>query len=148
MARHLDVADAVVAAIDGHTFSQSLTVSRKVLPLKKLEGLDTVHVVVIPSTFSTETADRTRRATSYGIDIGIQKQIDPDSLAAFDAMFELFEETVSLFSMKRLDGLQAATWLGAETVPGAEAGYAWEDLATKHLFTSILRITWKVIEAS
>jgi hypothetical protein len=147
VARHLDIADAVVVALNDHAFSLPFTSVRKALPVARRENLAALLVTVIPSTFNTQIADRSRRLSMYGVDIGIQQAVDPDNLIAFDAMFELVEEINNLFAMKRLDGLQAAIWEKVETVSGAEAGYAPEHLESLRLFTAVLRITWKVYEA-
>jgi len=147
MSRHLDIADAVVKALNGHTFSQGFTAMRAYRPVRRRENLAALTVTVIPAGFTTEIADRTRRQSRYSVDVALQRSVKPDSLVECDAVYELKEEVEAFFAMKRLDGLQQAIWEKVETVAGAEAGYAYEHLESLNLFTVIIRLTFKVIEA-
>ena len=147
MARHLDIADAVVTALNGEAFSIAFTAARAYAPVTKREDLADLHVWVLPATYETESADRARTRKIYGVDIAIQKAVDPDSNAACDALFELRQEIEDFFGMSRVPGLAAASWQKTETVPGAEAGYAPQHLRELRIFTGLVRLTWKVIEA-
>ena len=148
MSRHTDIADAVVAALNGHTFSLDFTAVRKYRPyLKREEMGDDLYVTVIPATYAAEPADRARRQRDFAIDVAVQQAVDPESLTACDALADLLEDIEELFSMRRLDGLPAATWLGVETLPGADAGYALEHLDEQRVYSGFLRMKWRVIEA-
>ena len=146
MSRHLQIADAVVFALNGHSFSQALTAQRKALPILKREDASTLQVTVVPSTFRCEMADRARATTYYGVDVGVQKAVAAEDLAAFDALFGLLQEIHELFRMKRLEALPVAVWDSTETIKGAETGFAPEHLEKLRTFTGVLRMTFRVIE--
>jgi len=147
MARHLDICDAVVTALNDHEFSQAFTAVRKYRPHLVREECSDVQVTVIPASYTTEPADRSRSRSQYGVEIAVQKEVDPDSNTACDAMLELVYEIRDFFAMQRLSGLQSAAWQKVEMVQGAEAGFAPQHLDELRLFTGVLRLTWQVIEA-
>lgn len=146
MSRHLDVNDAVVAAMNDHAFSLQVAAVCKVLPLGRREDFDELVVSVMPSAFSIATASRQQKQARYSVDVAVQKAVDPDDLVAFDSLFALLEEITDLFIAKRLAALPLAFCVGVETVPGAEAGFAVEHLAELRVFTGVLRLTFSVIE--
>lgn len=146
MNRHCQIADAVVAAINAAALG-SFTAVRKALPGVKREELDAIHVEVVPSTFTEEQADRARKRCNYGIDVGVQQEVDPDDKAAFDALHDLLMVNIrGLLNQPRLSTLPVATWQRTETVGGAEAGYAPEHLDSQRVYTGVLRFTFQVIE--
>jgi len=146
MNRHCQIADAVVAAINAAALG-SFTAVRKALPGNKREDLAAIQVQVIPSTFSEEQADRARKRCNYGIDVGVQQEVDPDDNTAIDALHDLLMVDIrGLVNGPRLSTLTVATWLKTETVGGAEAGYAPEHLESQRIYTGVLRFTFQVIE--
>jgi len=146
MNRHSQIADAVTAAINAAELG-TFTAIRRARPNATREELESPIVQVIPSTFVCQSADRARTTAYYGIDVGIQQAVDPDNLAAFDALLDLLPAIRGLFELKRLSGDCAlASWQSTETVPGAEAGYAAEHLSSKKVFTGVLRFTFMVTE--
>ncbi|MBT9156655.1 MAG: hypothetical protein DDT37_01643 [Firmicutes bacterium] len=146
MSRHTEIADAVIRALNGRSFSLAFTAVRKSVPMWSREELSTLRVMVIPSTYSSEIQDRGRRTSLYSVDIAVQRAVDPASLSAVDALLDLLDEIDSFLSMKRLLGFQAAMWTGVETVAGAEAMYAPEHLEGLRVFTGVLRVTWRMVE--
>jgi hypothetical protein len=146
VSRHLEIADAAVTALNGHTFSQVFTAERKALALRKREECASLVVSLTPSTYASEIASRSKRLKRFGVDVAVQKAVDPEIAAEFDPLADLLEEIDVFFAMERLPGLTAAVWEKAETISGAEAGWAHEHLDKHQLFTGVLRVTWKVIE--
>lgn len=146
MSRHTEIADAVAAAITALEL-EATTVARRARPFVTREQIEAgTQIQVIPSSFSSEAADRSRRRREYGVDVGLHRAVDPANNAAVDALINLLTVTiVNLFELKRLSNLPA-TWLQTETVSGAEAGYATEHLDAQKAFTGVLRFTFLVIE--
>jgi len=147
VSRHADIADAVVTAINDAALG-SFTAVRKARPETEREAIETTAAVqVIPAALAVESADRGRVRAHYGVDVGIQKAVDPDDLAAFDVLWDLLPAIRALFELKRISGEGwSATWERTETVGGAEAGYAPEHLTSQRVFTGVLRFTFMVIE--
>jgi len=58
MARIADIADAVVTALNGHTFSQPLTAARAYRPVFDLKDMTDLHVTVVPKGVELTTAGR------------------------------------------------------------------------------------------
>ena len=146
MSRHCQIADAVAAAINAAVLGE-FTAVRKMRPIVKLEDLKSTAVQVIPSTFTEEQADQRRKRCHYGVDVGVQKQVDPDDTDAFDALHDLLMVSIrGLLNKPRLSTLPEATWLTTETVGGAEPGYATEHLESQRIYTGVLRFTFQVIE--
>jgi hypothetical protein len=146
MNRHSQIADAVVTAINAASLGD-FTAVRKLLPGVKREDLSTIQVQVIPSTFAEEQADRARKRCNYGVDVGVQQEVDPDDSAAFDVLQDLLMVSIrGLLNQPRLSTLTVATWLRTETVGGAEAGFAPEHLESQRIYTGVLRFTFQVIE--
>jgi len=145
VSRHAEIADAVVAAINAVSAGQ-FTAVRKARPKVNREKLDAAIVQVVPSTFACEGADRGRKRAHYGIDVGIQKAIDPDNLTAFDGMHDWLATIRAVFELQRLPGLTVAVWERTETVAEGEAGYVTDHLDSLGIYTGILRFTFGVIE--
>lgn len=85
-AKIVQVADAVVALLNGGSFSMMLAAKRMYLPRFELAEMASLHVTVVPVSGDVERISRSKKVYSYVIDIAVQKraveQDDLDSLAA------------------------------------------------------------------
>ena len=138
----IDIADAMVAELELGSFSEPLVVSRRVLPEYEIAELKALTVTVVPK--SVEIANITRQSSSFevAIDIGIQQKIGKDTDAELTRLSGIVTEIVMFLSRKQLSGVPAARFKSIVNEPV----YAPEHLSEKRLFTSILTVTYKVID--
>jgi hypothetical protein len=141
----IQIADAVTAALNAATLSQSFTAVRHYLPEFDLKEMETLHVSVVPAELDEETADRTRDRAEYKIHVAVQKRVakqDPPGIdtAAIDALMQLVEEIDDLFRHKRLAGYEQAHWAKTENKPI----YDQKHLKEHGQFTSLLVFTFRV----
>jgi hypothetical protein len=141
MAVVTDIADAVVAELNGHTFSQPLTAARYYRPLFDLKDMAALHVSVVPKGVSVERLDRSRHQEEYQVDVAVQKKVEALDNATLDALAGLVEEIRLFLQDRRLTSYPAAVWLRTENVPI----YAPEHLDELRQFTSVLTLTFRVV---
>ena len=141
----IQIADAVTAALNAATLSQSFTAVRHYLPEFDLKEMEALHVSVVPAELDEEMADRTRDRAEYKIHVAVQKRVakqDPPGLDthAIDALMQLVEEIDDLFRHKRLAGYEQAHWAKTENKPI----YDPKHLKEHGQFTSLLVFTFRV----
>jgi len=140
MSTVVNVADAVVASLNGAAFSQPVTAERKYLPAVDLAELATLHVTVVPRAVSITTATRDSSYFDCTIDVGVQKKVNPDDLAELDALVNLAQEIVDHLRMRQLDAMPYAAWLSIANDPV----FAPEHLDQERAFTSVVSVTYRV----
>lgn len=145
MAQTVEIADALVAALNAHPFSQAFTAARYYLPEFDLTEMDELHVSVVPAELDEEIADRTRDRADYKIHVAVQKRIaqqEPPGLdvPAIDALMALVEEIDDLVRHKPLAGYEQAHWVKTENKPI----YDPKHLKEHGQFTSLLVFTFRV----
>ena len=141
----VEIADAVVAALNGAHLSQAVSAERYYLPEFDLPEMDQLHVSVVPAELDEEIADRTRDRAEYKIHVAVQKRVtkqDPSGLdtAAIDGLMRLVEEIDDLFRHKPLLGYPEAHWTKTENKPI----YDPKHLKEHGQFTSLLVFTFRV----
>jgi hypothetical protein len=146
MAVITQIADAVVAALNGATLSQPVTANRYYLPEFDLKDMDTLHVSVVPAELEEEIADRARDRAEYKIHVAVQKRVsknDPPGLdqAAIDGLTTLVQDIDDLFRHKPLAGFTQASWAKTENKPI----YDPKHLKDSGQFTSLLVFTFRVM---
>ena len=137
----LDIADAIVTELANHTFSESLIVTRRVLPKHELAELKALTVTVVPK--SVAIANMTRQSSSFdiAIDVGIQQKIGKDTDAEVTRLSGIVTEIVAFLNRKQLSAVPAAQFKSIVNEPV----YAPEHLSEKRLFTSILTVSYTVL---
>lgn len=142
----IEVSDAVTAALNAATLSQSFVAERLYVPVygnqdENADEFAELQVSVVPNSLSAVSVSLTRGADdfAYVIDIGIQQRVD-GTLAMNDGLMMLAQEMMDLFRGKTLDGYPAALCTAATNVPI----YAPTHLAEQKVFTSVLSLTFKV----
>jgi hypothetical protein len=147
MAVIIDIADAVVTEMNGHTFSQTFTAARFYRPLFDLKDMSVLHVSVVPKAWSAEQAARGGNLEEHQIDIGVQKKVadDPGPPAVsmqqqMDALVTLVQEVSDFFRLRRLDAYPDAGCVKVENVPV----FAPDHLQEYRQFTSVLTLTFRV----
>lgn len=145
MATVVEIADAVVAALNAAALSLPLAAERSYLPEFDLGQMKDLHVTVVPAELDEELLDRTRDAAQYKIHLAVQKRVSKagggglDS-QAIDALMHLVEEIDDLFRHKPLAGYPQAHWVKTENRPI----YDPKHLKEHSQFTSLLILTFQV----
>jgi hypothetical protein len=135
------IAEAVVAALNGHSFSQPFISERSFLPKFDLKELKTLKVVVVPRGRVLSVADRSRAQQDYAIDIGVLLKLSGTTPGQVDPMISLVEEIADFFRAKRLSDYPAAAWLKTEHNPL----YDLEHLDQLRQFTSVMSVTYRFV---
>jgi hypothetical protein len=146
MAIITEITEAVVAALNAATLSQSLVAQRHYLPEFELADMDTLHVSVVPAELDEEIADRSRDLAEYKIHVAVQKRVtqqNPPGLdtLAIDGLMTLVQEIDDLFRHKALPGYEQARWAKTENKPI----YDPKHLKEHGQFTSLLVFTFRVM---
>jgi hypothetical protein len=142
----VEIADAVVAALNGAKLSQALVAKRYYLPEFDLKAMDQLHVSVVPAELEEEISDRARDRAEYKIHVAVQKRVgkqDPPGLdqTAIDGLMTLVQEIDDLFRHKPLDGYPEAHWVKTENKPI----YDPKHLKESGQFTSLLVFSFRVV---
>lgn len=141
----IEAADALVSelnAVPAGNFSQAFVAARHYRPLFDLEDLNTLHVSVVPKGMEITSVGRNANQHDVSIDIAVQQVVDPSDHAQLDALMDLVEEIADFFRLRRLSAMPAAIWIGTQNAPV----YAPEHLEQMRVFTSVLMLTYRVIQ--
>ena len=141
MAVITDIADAVVAELNGHTFSQPLAAVRHYRPLFDLAQMQDLHVTVVPKALAVERLDRTSHQEDYEIDVAVQRKVDAVDNTTLDPLTALVQEVADFLRGRRLAALPAALCVAVRNEPI----YAPEHLDELRQFTSVLTFTYRVV---
>jgi hypothetical protein len=106
-----DIADAVVAELNGHTFSQTFTAERSWRPLKALEELSDLTVIVVPKAWSQERLDRSSMQRDVDIDVAVLKKLAAGDNSEVDGLMALVEEIADFLRGRNLSGVPGARWI-------------------------------------
>jgi hypothetical protein len=136
----VDIADAVVASLNGATFSQAVSAERKYVPAVDLADLADLHVTVVPRAVAITTATRDSSYFDCSVDVGIQQKVNPDDVAELDALVNLTQEVVDHLRMRRLESMPYAAWMSIANDPV----FAPEHLDQERAFTSVVSVTYRV----
>ncbi len=136
------VAEAVITELNATTFSQSLTATRAYLPRTELGELKTLKVTVVPSSVTVAAASRSQTQRDVAIDVAVQKKLGQEQNPSLDPLLALAEEIAEHFQAKRLDSFPGALCVKTEFKPI----YAPEHIEQLRTFTSVLTLTFRVIE--
>ena len=149
MATFIPLADAIVAMLNGHTFTsaQFPPAERIYDALRNLEELENLRVDVLLGDKKQEPIDRTRMQNHPRIEIAVRRVIKAEAgskeeKAQLDGLVAFVEEIDDFLSMhdnRRPLGAPWAAWQGSELV------YPFLPLQLRRRqFTSLLRMTYFV----
>jgi hypothetical protein len=133
------IADAVVAELNGTTFSQPLTAERHYQPVFELSEMTELKVSVVPRSVASKALDRNRDSFDYLIDVAVQHKTEPTQ-GNLDALMELVEEIADHFRTQPLAGYPEAHCIEVTNEPI----YAMEHLDEFRQFTSVITLTYRV----
>jgi hypothetical protein len=138
----IDIADAVVAALNGATFTQTFTAVRAYVPVYELTDLGTLRVTVVPRELSLVPLTRNADTGEYLIDVAVQKVLGRDN-ADIDPFMTLAEDITDLFR-----GSTLATYTDAKCTAVANAPiYDPGHLDERRVFTSVVTLTFVVVRS-
>jgi len=138
----VQIADAMVDALNDASLSQSFTATRKNRPRFALADLADLTVTVAPRRMTTELSARDLTVTGdYLVDVGILKRFDdtgqaPDNDDTDPYLYLVEEIRNTLFGQRLAAGLGVV--IGATT---GDDLFDVEDLDTQQLFTAALTFT-------
>lgn len=141
MALITDIADAVVDALNGQTFSQPVTAVRAYRAAFDLQEMKDLHVTVVPKGLELITAGRGVAQSDVQIDIGVQKKLATGDDAEIDELMGLVQEIAEFIRTTRQFG--DAAWVKTENTPI----YSQEHLGELRQFTSVLTLTLRVMSS-
>ena len=136
------IAEAVKEQLNDAVFSKPFTAVRDYRPSYKLEDMDTLHVTVVPRGVASELVARDLVQHDHSVDIGVQQAFADLTQAELDAMVMLVGEVYDHFVGVSLLGTSGGDWISGENLPL----YAPEHLEELQQFTSVLTLTFRVIE--
>lgn len=116
-------------------------------PVIDLAALASTHVTVLARSVDLAPLDRSRTDQRISIDVAVQKKIASDAAGAADAdemdsLCLLVEQVLGFLTRRRLAGFPGALWTGCSNDPI----YWPTHLAEKRVFTSVITVTYMVVE--
>ena len=138
MAVLADISDAVVTALNGHTFGMSFAAVRSYRPVYTREEMKDLHVTVVPREIASSILDRARDEDEVRVDVAVQKKVASASVDDVDPLLALVQEISDFLNRQAMGD---ATWRKTENKPV----YAPEHLREKQQFTSVLTVTYRLV---
>lgn len=138
----LQVADSVVARINGAALSREVAAERLYVPNFELTEMKTLRVSVVPSELKIGPHDRTTSRYHAKVDVAVQQKFEAGSNAEIDPLVSLSEEIADLFRLQRLPSLPAARCTEVE-IPVLYSAESWEQM---RLFTSVMTLTFMFVK--
>lgn len=138
----ISIAEAVKDDLNAASFSQEFTAARKYRPVRPVEELQALTVTVAGREIERERATRKKTNHDYGVDIAIQKKLDPERAEAeADELMTFAEELADHVAGLLFESIDAARCRTVEVVAAYDAEH-WDELNT---FTSLLRLQFSVL---
>jgi len=140
----LNVADAVVTELNSapdETFSLEFIAERKVLPEYDLRNITALQVIVVPRSLNAELETRSQVMYEVQIDIGVQKHVGKEIDDEIEDLMDLVEEVGDYLRGLSLTAVTYARWVRMENNPI----YSPDHLATHHVFTSVITMTYHML---
>ena len=136
----IQVADAVVAELTAADLG--FVPQRHYRPQFELAELKDLRVSVVPKGITITSLGRTSNQHDITIDVAVQKKVDASDTASLDVLMGLVQRTADALRLKRLSAMPEAAWVKTDNVPI----YAPEHLDSKSVFTSVLTVTYRVVQ--
>ena len=132
------LADAIVADLNDHTFSQAFQAQRTYLPRWKLEELSTIRVSVVPKDDVGERASRTQWQEDYQVDVAIQQKLGANESEQMDALILLGQELADFFKSRNPTG-NLATLIAVAFAPLFDP----EHFENHKTLTTVINLTFR-----
>lgn len=135
----IQIADAVVDAINAATLDYTVTAARAYVPVADVKDLTTLRVTVVPRDLAAAADTRHTDLFTYNVDVAVQKVL-PADVSAIDPYMRLVEQIADVFRGKALAGYTDATCTAIANAPIYDPGHMDE----KRVFTSVITLTFVV----
>ena len=136
-----DIADAVVVALNGHSFSETFTAVRAYRPEYDLREMADLRVTVVPKAVEMTTAGRGLAQSDIQLDLAVQKKLSSGDNTEIDTLMGIVQEIAEF--IRAIGRFGDAVWIRTENVPI----YSQEHLGEMRLFTSVLTLTLRVLSS-
>lgn len=130
----IDIADAIANELNGGSFSEPITVTRRVLPEYELSDLKDLRVTVVPKSIKIVNITRQSSRFDVAIDIGIQQKIDADTDIQVQRLSGIVSEIVAFLNRRPLADMPGVMFVSIANEPV----YVPVHLSEKRLFTSVV----------
>lgn len=145
MSTAVDIAEAIVSALEAGSFSQEFTPALDFEPEKKHEELSSLVVTVTPLSLEVTNHSRGGSQHDFTTTVGIQKHLaDIDSTPEIKTLLDLSEEVVSALS--RLDitaSVPGVAWLGLDNT----VMYWQPGIRDERTFTSTINTLYRGVKS-
>ena len=133
----IDVADAIVAALNGLQFAEPFVATRAWNPAYKPSELTTLRVTVVPLAMKDTEIARDSEQQEFEIHVGVQKKLDStDETTQIDALVGLVQAIRTVLMTWRMEGDPFAVVISAPINPIADRDHL-DDL---RVFTSVIQL--------
>jgi hypothetical protein len=142
----LDIADAVVTALNATDLSQSVTFERVYVPKFDTANAATLQGKVVPVSDIREMGSAADDNATIAVDIGVMQRLHNDismEQAAVDALLGLCEEIKAVINRQRLSGAETAVCIGT----AQDVIYSVEELDNGRVFLTAIRAIFLVTVA-
>ena len=133
----IELADAVVADLNGNAFSQPFTAERGYLPTFELPDLNALKVTVVPKEDGGKLDTRSSSTHDYAVDIGIKMKPPNVDNASLDPLVYLTQEIADYFLFGKRPG--GTTLIS----PQVRILYLQDHIHKFRQFTSVVTLTFR-----
>lgn len=142
----LDIADAVVTALNAADLSQSVTFERVYVPKFDTSNAATLQGKVVPVSDIREMGSAADDNATIAVDIGVMQRLQGGisvEKTAVDTLLGLCEEIKAVINRQRLSGAATAVCIGT----AQEVIYSVEELDNGRVFLTAIRAIFLVTVA-
>jgi len=134
------LADDVVTALNGESFSQSFTAARYIVPMFNLPDLAALKVSVIPRSRAKEVETRGSNASQHKLELGFQKHLtDVNDTSEADPMDYLVEEVEDFLLGESIGDY---TCIEIEHILADDSLFAKEHIYSDKVYTAVVVATY------
>lgn len=138
----VNVADAIVGEINASPLAAVASAVRHYRPQFELAELKTTRLSVVPKGIVITSLGRGANQHDVSVDVAVQKKLSAADAAEIDPLMGFVQDLSDRLRFKRLALFPQALWVKTENVPI----YAVEHLDQQRVFTSVLTLTYRVIQ--
>lgn len=144
----IQLADAVVSALNGQAFSLSFTAVRSYIGQRELKDLATLAVDVVPGEDTNDIIDREETQHILSVEIGVRQKVNDLTNATLDPLTALVDEIKDYLKFGTLDLDESTTvvWVGTEHGTPARPAYYVEHLSELRQFTAIVTARYQLVQ--
>lgn len=137
----IEIADAIVTALNAADLSQALVFERDFLAEFQISEIASLHGKVVPRSDSREMGSASVDNATVAIDIAVAKRLRPgahNDRAEIDGLIDFCEEIKAVLNRQRLAGAENAVCIAL----AQEAPYSSDHLAEMRVFITVITATF------